>query len=618
MLDLSLLTVEQRQAVMAPDGPLLILAGPGTGKTTVLAGRIAYLVLVKDVAPASILAIAFTRVAARQLRARLAGMLHEQARHVDVFTFHALGLRIIRQWSEELGFSARQLGVFSEDESRQLLAELAAAEPTPTRAGDLADLVRAVQRYRLDGEFETDAVPALAKSYEAVLQRRNAVDFTSMLALPLRLLGSLPAARELYRDAYRYVSVDEFQDVSHTQYALLRRLVEGHGNLAVVGDAAQTLYSWRGADVRFLERFQTDFAGARTVTLDENFRSTAKIVELANAVGRGLPYRRQLSTANPPGLAPILFAASDERAEATFVAGEIERLLTARQVERGGEIAVLYRTNEQALELTLVLRSERIPYRVRGSGHLLARREIRDAVAYLRVIDNPADAVALARIVNVPPRRLARLAALLRTEPAPCTALADLARPLGPQAVASAQALVEWLQAAHTERQARSPAALLELVLEGGGYLSWLQQRPDGSARMENLRRLGQLLAREDDLTQWLADVQLGEDVESDADDAERVLLTTIHGAKGAEWRAVFVMGAEENLLPHYRAIALDGVDAGAMEEEMRVAYVAVTRARERLYVSYCRERGRGGQTQPRRPSRFLTGVPAGLLARAA
>ncbi|MDE3076742.1 MAG: UvrD-helicase domain-containing protein, partial [Chloroflexota bacterium] len=250
MLDLSRLTAEQRQAVMAPDGPLLIMAGPGTGKTTVLAGRIAYLVLVKEIAPASILAIAFTRVAASQLRTRLAGMLHGQARHVDVMTFHALGLRIVRQWSEELGFSARQLAVYNEDEARQLLSELAANEGQNVQAGAFVDLVRDVQRYRLDGDFEAERIPLLARSYEAALQQRNAVDFTSMLALPLRLLGSLPRARQLYQDAYRYLSVDEFQDVSHTQYALLRCLAEQHRNLAVVGDAAQTLYSWRGADVR--------------------------------------------------------------------------------------------------------------------------------------------------------------------------------------------------------------------------------------------------------------------------------------------------------------------------------------------------------------------------------
>ncbi|MDE3076198.1 MAG: ATP-binding domain-containing protein, partial [Chloroflexota bacterium] len=238
---------------------------------------------------------------------------------------------------------------------------------------------------------------------------------------------------------------------------------------------------------------------------------------------------------------------------------------------------------------------------------------------YLRLADNLNDGLALARIVNVSPRRLARLTAILCNDPAPCSALVELAAPYGSQAVASAQALASWLEAIHLERASKAPAVLLELILEGSGYLAWLQQRADGSIRLENLRRLRALVARQDDdLSAWLADVQLGEDVESETQDADRVLLTTIHGAKGAEWRIVFVMGAEESLLPHYRAIALEAVDATAMEEELRVAYVAVTRARERLYVSYCRERRRGEQIELRRPSRFLTSVPAELLARAA
>ena len=446
-----------------------------------------------------------------------------------------------------------------------------------------------------------------------------------MLALPLRLFEARPEALRLLQAAYRHVLVDEFQDVCAAQYALLRRLAARHRNAVVVGDPRQTLYAFRGADVRFLRAFERDFPGARTVRLDENFRATGRLVDLANALGAGLAYGGPLRTANPPGEAARLHVAADEAAEAAFVASEVAGLRAAGAVGRLGEVAVLFRTNRQADRLAVALRARRLPYRVRGGGDLFSRREVRDAVAYLRLAHNPADGPALARVVNTPPRRLGRLAGDLRARPAPAAALPARAARYGPAAAAAARALLGLLDDLHRECAGLAPGAALDLALEATGYRAWLAGQTDGPARLAHLEALRALAAGADGadgadgaeggLGAWLADLQLGEEASPPPDEAERVLLTTIHGAKGAEWRVVFVVGVEEGLLPHRRALDAGPGAPGAVEEELRVAYVAVTRPRERLYLTCCRRRRRGEATVPRRPSRFLRGLPLAVAA---
>jgi DNA helicase-2/ATP-dependent DNA helicase PcrA len=626
VLDLSRLGPEQRRAVLAPDGPLVIVAGPGSGKTTVLAARIAYLILARGVPPTSVLALTFATKAAHEFRERLGGLLGEHGRGVDVATFHAFGLRIIRQWSEELGLSAGPVAVYGADETRALVRE--AAE----RCGvDLADRSPAewaadLDRCRLGTPgLDADPLRSLARAYEELLRRRGAVDYPAMLALPLRLLDERPEALRLVQHAYRHVLVDEFQDVCAAQYALLRRLAERHRSLVVVGDPRQALYGWRGADVHFLLRLRTHFPEAQLLSLDRNFRSTGRIVALANALGTSLGEYGPLRTDNPPGRPARLVIASDERAEAAYVAAEVERLRAERAIGGLGEVAVLYRTNRQADELAVAFRERRLPYRARGD--LLARREVRDAVAYLRLADNPADGAALARIVNVPPRRLSRLVEQLQASPVPVSQLPILAGAYGSAARAHAEALAALVGDLHEQSRRLVPARLLDLALERSGYRAWLADQPDRPARLGNLAELRALAERADgDLGDWLADLQLGEEAEPPSDDAPRVLFTTIHGAKGGEWRVVFVVGVEEGLLPHVRSAASDTRRGGGLrplgpdevEAELRVAYVAVTRPRERLYLTCCRERRRGERVEPRRPSRFLRAIPDDLLARAA
>jgi DNA helicase-2/ATP-dependent DNA helicase PcrA len=497
-----------------------------------------------------------------------------------------------------------------------LLNEVATGLGFDLEQTPLPDLAMALERYRLCiDSVAPKPLSILIEAYDQLLFRRGVVDYPAMMTLPLRLFVARPDALQLYQDAYRCVLCDEFQDVCASQYVLLRRLTDRHRNLIVVGDPCQTLYDWRGADLRFLIGFTRDVPEARLIRLNQNFRSTARIVDLANALGASLPYSRPLWTSNPPGESAQVHVAADERAEAEFVAAEIERLAAERCLSHLGEAAVLYRTNEQAHQLTLALRRRGLPYQTRGNSDLFSRREVRDVIAYLRLANDPLDSAALARIVNVPPRRLARMATRLRVQPAPLWDLPALARDFGSAAASSAEALVARIADLHTLRSSMSPAALLEEVLARTGYREWLSGQPDGPERLSRLATL-QTMARttQGDLSGWLAELQLDADLVPTGN-GQRVLLSTIHGAKGGEWRVVFVVGVEEGLLPHTRSLSAGSDENTNIEEELRIAYVAVTRPRERLYLACCRTRGSGERRKSRRPSRFLRQVPSGLLA---
>ena len=627
MLDLSRLGPEQRRAVLAPDGPALIVAGPGSGKTTVLAARIAFLVLSRRVPPTSILALTFATKAARELRTRLHGLLGEPGLSVDVTTFHAFGLRIVRQWSEELGFGIDPPTVYGEGDARSLLLEAAGRQGVTVDDRPIATWMADVTRLRLavDHVVTDEPLGRLAREYEELLRRRCAIDYPAMLSLPLRLFGEHPAALRLCQDAYRHVLVDEFQDVCGAQYELLRWLAERHRNLVAVGDPRQALYGWRGADVRNLHRLLDDFPGAQLFSLDQNYRSTERIVGLANLLAERLGSYSPLWTDNPPGVSAVLYVAGDERQEAAYVADEITRLESAGAIGSLADVAVLFRTNWQAEELIVAFRERRLPYWVRGGGDLFTRREVRDAIAYLRLTVNPGDVAALARVANVPPRALGRLAELLRESPCTTDALPARARLYGAASFESATKLRDLIGSLREQAFHLSPARLLDVMLDRTGYRAWVASRPDGPSRLRRLTDLRRLAERAGgSLADWLVELQLGEEATSPADGVDRVLLTTIHRAKGGEWSIVFVVGVEEGLLPHARATAgisemgVEPIDQAGLDEELRVAYVAVTRPRERLYLTYCRQRRRGERIEPRASSRFLRGLPAELLARAA
>jgi DNA helicase-2/ATP-dependent DNA helicase PcrA len=642
-VDFGRFSPQQQAVIQAGEGPLCVLAAPGSGKTTTLAGRIAYLVLERHVPATSILAITFTTAAAAAMRQRLAGVLGALAHQVDIATFHALGLRLIRQWSRQLGYGGVP-AVYGRDDARAVLREAAESLGLVVAADDrrrltdpwavpLGRLAAAVERFRLGvlpsaaaepestGTFDPDLLEPLSEAYDCLLHQRRAVDFAAMLAAPARLFRKHPPALELLQDAYRWVLVDEFQDTTGLQYGLLRQVVARHHNLLVMGDPAQCLYSWVGAEPRNLAEFGQHYPDARTVVLDQNFRATGHLVALGNAVAAPLGARPDCWTANAAGLPARLHAAADEAAEAGFVAAEIGRLLGTGQIAHPGEVALLVRTNAQTEALALALRAARIPYHVRADSALLERPEVRDVVAYLRLAHCPADGPALARIVNRPPRRLHPIEQALRRAPVPVAELPAWAqRRGGPPARRRVEELLVLLEDLHQQTDGRLPTEALTLVVEQTGYRAWTATGVGGEARLASLESLGRLLATSGapDLGTWLADLHLG-DVDARApDQAGAVTVSTIHRSKGLEWPVVFLVGAEDGLLPLGAAAGQEAVND---EEERRLAYVAVSRPQVLLYLTYCRTRrplqdDELGPPERRRPSRYLYTLPSAVVER--
>ena len=643
-MDLSDFSPSQREVVTAGDGPLSVLAGPGSGKTTVLAGRIAYLVDQRGISPSTIMAITFTTAAAATLRQRLAGVLGSAAQDLTITTFHALGLRLIKQWAHELGFR-HVPAVYGRDDARALLRQAAKGMGLEVATGgstgdvdpwamSIARLASSLDRYRLsassgliashrDEEIDDELLAPLASAYDELLQDHGAVDYPAMLTLPLQLFEIEPRALRLMQDAYRFVMADEFQDTSRTQFKLLEHIVAHHRNLAVVGDPKQAVFMWLGADPSILADFPRQYPDARVFPLGQNHRSTGVVVALSNALAAPLATGLESWTANALGPSARLYAAIDELDEARFVAAEIRRLVDSGHIDHVGQVAVLYRTNAQARIVASTLRNARVPFRVRADADLFAQAEVRDLVAYLRLAHSPTDGPALSRVINVPPRRLRAIEQALRKRPVPVAELPTWAHKRGGPSIRHAvEGLLHVLEQLHADTQERLPAEVLEMVLERIPYLQWLETQKDAHARLkhvENLRGVLQTSAAPD-LGPGLVDMQLGE-FDGPADTADSaVTLTTIHSAKGTEWPVVFVLGCEDGLLPHGVRSA-SRTPTRSEDEERRLAYVAFSRTQVLLYLAYCRARrfshdGAPGRLEPREPSRFLLGLPAELIER--
>jgi DNA helicase-2/ATP-dependent DNA helicase PcrA len=466
-------------------------------------------------------------------------------------------------------------------------------------------------------------VSELAAAYESLLRGQAAVDYAAMLLLPLQLVEAEPRALSTLQDAYRQVLVDEVQDTCALQYSLLQQLVSRHRNLALVGDPLQSVYSFRGADPTLLLAFPRDYPEAQVFVLDQNHRSTATVVGLANAIAAPLANRPDSWTTNPTGPSARIYQALDDVDEARFVAEEVARLLQSGEIATPGQAAALFRTNAQAHALADALRSRGIPVQLRAEADLFVRAEIRDLLAYLRLVHNPNDAPALARILDTPSRRLRSVERAFRRCPVPICDLMDYAQKLGGpparQAVESLLALLADLHAASTNS---SPVQVLETVLDRTAYAVWLSSQGDGPGRLKRVEHLHALLqhATAPDLATWLVDLHLGEaDTEPDPN---AVALVTVHGAKGREWPVVFVVGVEEGLMPHVRP-PRPGEPEPDDAEERRLTYVALSRCEVQLYLTYCRNRrplinGELGRPEPRRPSRYLRELPPDLVTPAA
>jgi DNA helicase II / ATP-dependent DNA helicase PcrA len=626
----------QREAVLHPGGPMLVLAGAGSGKTRVITHRIAWLVLDAGVAPGSVVAVTFTNKAAREMRERVETILGAGPGGPWIGTFHGLCLRMLRQDGERVGL-ASNFAIYDRDDQVALVRRLLRDEGVDDTAGSarsfLARISRAKNAMETPRALEARAFAPDAKIqariyalYEEGLKRANAVDFDDILLRALELLDAdkTPDVRERYAQRCVHLLVDEYQDTNRPQYLLIKALTSAHHNVCVVGDEDQSIYKFRGAEIRNILDFERDHPGAAVVKLEQNYRSTGTILDAAGAVIANNTERKgkTLWTQNARGEKIDLFHAQDDRAEAGWVARRVLEEGRKRQYE---DLAVLYRTNAQSRSFEEAFRRERIPYQVVGAMQFYERKEVKDVLAYLKLAVNPGDDVAFRRIVNVPPRGMGdttvdAIELLARTEG---LNLHDAARRLVDQGALPARAarqLMAFLETAagFAARAADEPAALvIEGIVEAIGFEAYLDKSHpgEGSDRMDNVRSLVSAAVEyerevEDPTLLGFLDRSA---LVSDADEIGArpgVTLMTVHNAKGLEFAVVFLAGLEENIFPHARSRGSDD----DLEEERRLCYVAITRARERLCLSRAMSRLQQGIPQANAPSRFIEEIPAELL----
>ncbi len=635
---LDALNPQQREAVMHTDGPMLVVAGAGSGKTRVLTHRVAHLIESGSAAPSEILAITFTNRAANEMKERVQGLVGGRtAARMWVMTFHAACGRLLRRDAERLGYRSSFTIYDQADQVRLVKACIEELELDPKRFAPRAvhsAISRAKDRLLTAdgyadqvGNFFEQTVASVYGLYQRRLYAANAMDFDDMILQAVLLLEADEEARAAWQARFSHIMVDEYQDTNHAQFRLLSVLAARHRNIAVVGDPDQSIYAFRGADIRNIAEFEHDFPGARVVALEQNYRSTQAILDAANAVIARNPDRRpkRLWSDLGRGLPVRVVEADDEHAEARFVAGEITRALD----EGAGpaDIAVFYRMNAQSRVLEDVLVRQGVGYRVVGGPRFYERAEIKDAIAYLQVIHNPADEVSLRRIVNQPRRgigsaSLDRLAAHARQMN--WTLLEAIehssAVPLGTAAASRVREFAALIEDLREVAATASPAELLEQVLEQTGYRGMLEAERtfESQGRLENLdeligvaREFAERGEEDASLATFLQDISLYSDSDALNEPRPEVTLMTIHNAKGLEFPIVFVIGLEEGLFPHQRSL-----DEGDEAEERRLCYVGMTRAQQSLVLTHAHSRTIFGMRGYNLPSRFLSELPADEIER--
>lgn len=631
LLETDVLNDAQSAAVRHTDGPVLIFAGAGSGKTRVLTHRIAHL-LGRGVEPDRILAVTFTNKAAAEMRSRLQHMVGSEARDVWVGTFHAVCVRILRRDGTRVGI-APSFAIADEADQRQLVKEilddLDYDERQLSPGACLAEISKAKnallwpeQYAEKQTGYAGERIANVYAEYQRRLGESNALDFDDLIARTIDLFERDKTAREKYQRKFEYVLVDEYQDVNAAQYRFLALIAARHGNITAVGDDDQSIYSWRGSDYRMILRFEHDFPGAAVFKLEENYRSTQVILDAANALVANNSTRKakRLFTRRNGGEPITLYPAATERDEARYVVEKVKALVRDGCAYR--DFVVLYRTNAQSRVFEEALLSDGIPYRVVGSVGFYARAEIKDVIAYLRYIVNPADAIAFKRIVNVPRRGIGQqtLAALVSVASAEKLSVGDaifdgeLLRKAVPKKLKELERFAELVRDFRKRAESTNLVDLLVGVMEDSGYVRELKEEDthDSRARLENLQELvgvaREYAASDPDanLSGFLANIALVSDLDALDPDASYVTLMTLHSAKGLEFGSVFLTGLEEGVFPHSRTLG----EPHELEEERRLAYVGVTRAIDRLFLSYAARRALFGNTYAYPKSRFLEEIP--------
>ncbi|MCH9040444.1 MAG: UvrD-helicase domain-containing protein [Chloroflexi bacterium] len=644
------LNENQREAVETIDGPLLILAGPGSGKTRVITQRIAYLVRVVGVSPYRIGAVTFTNKAAREMRARLTPSLGPAAEHVTAKTFHTFCAQVLRQEGESIGVK-RDFVIYDDSDQMSLMKRvMKELELDPKRFAPRA-ILSAISSaksqllgfeglsYKSGSYFEEIVVRAY-EHYEGLLQKSSALDFDDLLLKTYQLFDRVPESAKKYQERYVHFMVDEFQDTNVAQYAIAKQVAYAYSNICVVGDPDQSIYTWRNADIRNILSFQDDYPQAKVIALEENYRSTQTILDAAKSLIAANTQRvdKDLWTQNGEGVPIVVSEGYNEGEEAQFVVKEIQSLTRGRNPSyKLGDVAVMYRVNAQSRALEESCLRYGMPYQVVGGLKFYQRQEVKDVTAYLRLIANSDDDVSLERVINTPTRgigqrtvdeltRLARnadmsmfsaISSLAQGAPQESVTDNNMRNPFPARSLRALTDFHDLIRSLQAEREKSDLLEIIDSILERTGYQSYLMDQSDrGEERLENIQEFKAsardflMFGRDEALTAFLESVSLVADVDSMEDRADAITLITLHQAKGLEFPVVFMVGMEEGLLPHVRSLD----DPAQLEEERRLCYVGVTRARERLYLCRSFRRGFRGGSEPSVPSRFLLDIPAKLI----
>ena len=618
-MDLSTLNDKQKEAVEWPDGPILVLAGAGSGKTRVLTTKLAYLVNVKGVNPYNILAITFTNKAAKEMKERAYKMLGSDAYKMQISTFHSLGLLLIRENYEKLGFE-KNFTILDSDDSLTIIKKILKdmnLDPKFYNPRAIRNKISSAKNELMDSNYYSrfanseyeEIVLEVFRKYEQKVLKNNSMDFDDLLLLPIKLFKDYPDVLEKYQDRFKYILVDEYQDTNEAQYILIKMLSKKYQNICVVGDLDQSIYGFRGANFRNILNFEKDYPKAKVIPLEENYRSTGNILNVANDIIKHNKQRKEknLWTKNDNGPKIRYHRAYDEKDEASYVMEEIRKLII--NGEPKSSIAVLYRTNAQSRNMEEVLLRENIPYKVVGSFYFYNRKEIKDLISYLKLIYNTNDDVSLMRVINVPkrqigPKTIENLASMALDKGVSLYEAIDGGKEL------EFKKLIEKLK---KESENISLTELVEMILVESGMRRELESSKtlEAEVRLENLEEFKSITKNFEEnngvisLEEFLLEISLVSDIEEHKNNNDVVTLMTVHSAKGLEFDHVFIIGLEEGLFPHSNC--LDSSDE--IEEERRLCYVAVTRAKKTLTLVNAERRMLYGNTNCNPPSRFISEI---------
>ncbi len=633
------LNPEQQNAVKATDGPLLLMAGAGSGKTRVLTHRIAYLIVEKRVNPYNILAITFTNKAAREMKERIGKMMGGAAEEIWISTFHSMCVRILRRDIDRMGFNRNFTILDTTDQQSVIKNILKAKNLDPKKYDPRAilgsissaknELIDPEEYKKTAGGYFEQVVSEVYEDYQKQLRKNQALDFDDLIMMTIQLFQRVPEVLEYYQRKFQYIHVDEYQDTNRAQYMLVKLLANRFQNLCVVGDSDQSIYKWRGADIANILSFEKDYPRAQTILLEQNYRSTKRILLAANKVIENNLNRKakNLWTENPEGNKLVYYRADSEQGEAQFVAGKIKELSRDGKYNLS-DFAILYRTNAQSRVMEEVLLKSNIEYSIVGGTKFYDRKEIKDMLAYLRLISNPDDDISLRRVINVPKRGIGSTSV---DKIADFAAMHDLSLfqaldsveliGLSPKITKAAGQFRDLIHNYTNMQEFLSVTELVEEVLEKSGYREMLKAEKsiEAQSRLENLEELLSVTKSFEDASEdrsliaFLTDLALVADIDALDDDGEKadsITLMTLHSAKGLEFPVVFLIGLEEGVFPHSRSL----MEETEMEEERRLAYVGITRAEQSLFITNAQMRTLFGRTNMNPASRFISEIPEDLI----